>query len=130
MLDDFDQTVAEFMQDFGGTGYLMVAGQGVRDLDTGDVVITTTEYPVQAIILDLTLQSNGLQTIDGTLIQSGDKRCFIRPINKTTPSAIMPAINPTKDKFKMADVIYKIVTLKETNPSGTNNVMLELYLRR
>jgi hypothetical protein len=130
MLEDFDATVAEFMQEFGGLATFIIAGEAVRDLETGDVTFSETEYEVEAILLDLTLQSNGSQMIDGTLIQAGDKRAFVRPLEKKSPSAVMPAIEPSKDKFKMGGNTFNIVTLKETNPSGNNNVMFELYLRR
>lgn len=130
MLEDFDQCVTEFMNDFGGVGILHIAGTSIRNPDTNDLEVVVTPIQVRAILLDLTLQSNGLQTVAGSLIQAGDKRCYIQPINKTNPALAMPVVQPNKDKFEMGDITYTIVTLKEINPTATNNVLYELYLRR
>lgn len=128
-LNDFDQTVALFMRDFGGTASLLIQGNKVRNVETGTIDFEYVSYDVKAILLDLTLQSNGMTTINGTLIESGDKRAFIQPRNKSDPTLTMPVVRPNKDKFAMGGKVYTIITLKETDPSTTNNVMLELYLR-
>lgn len=130
-LDDFDLCVAEFMADFGGAATFVSYTEGAYDPATGDVATTTTNYTVKAILLDIEIRSSGLQTINGTLIEAGDKRCFIQPPNKASSTApAMPTPRPNKDKFIMGGITYKIVTSKEINPDTTNVVMYELILRQ
>ena len=127
---DFDRVVAEFMNEMGGTATLVVQDpNGLYDPTTSTYTATTTLYTVKAILLDLTLRSNGLTTQPNTLIETGDKRCLIQPLNKTTTGLIMPVLKPNKDKIIMGGVTYKIVTLKNYNPSAVNSILIDTILR-
>lgn len=127
---DFDETVLFFMDEMGGAATLIIQGEGEYNYETSQYETTETEVPVRAIMLDLTLQSNGLQTTSGTLIEMGDKRIFVQPANKNDPLAVMPKVHPNKDRIRMGGIVYKIITLKDTNPDTTNSVLLELYVRQ
>ena len=128
-LQDFDRTVKAFMKDFGGPATLSIIGDYVYDPSVGDAVAPKTDYTVKAIILDLTLRSNGLTVADGKVIQSVDKQCLIQPLNKATPPVAMPNINPAKDKFTMGGTTYQILSVKQIKPDAQNLVLYELYLR-
>lgn len=124
MLDDFHNTVLEFMRDYGTTAKLIKEVVGEYDPSLGDSPVTVTEIDVQAILMDLTLQSNGLSTKYQKLVEAGDKEAYIRP-NKDTPFTIGP-----EDRLRVGGVEYKVVTMKEINPTTTDVVLFTLYLRR
>ena len=128
-LSDFDETVLFFMEEMGGSATLIFQGSGTYDVATSSYLTTETEMTVRAIMMDLTLQSNGLQTMNGTLIEAGDKRLYLQPANKSDPNMVMPIIHPNKDKIRMGGVVYKIITVKDYNPTTSNSVLLELYVR-
>ena len=127
-MDDFDQVVLEFMNDYGFTATYLKASSATYNPATGENTITVTEIPVQAIQMDLPLTRNGSSTASGTLIQDGDKQLFIRPTEK---SAILPLIiDPAADRVRIGTLEWGIVTSKEINPSASNQILIELYIRR
>lgn len=128
-LSDFDGCVEEFMEDFGGPATVVIRGPQKKDPVTGDLIYTTTDYPVKAILLDIMKTLSGVGTVSATTIQNGDKVCFIQPPEKVGNPAL-PKLDPAKDTVIMGGITYKVVTVKETNPSTDNLVMLEVYLRR
>lgn len=128
-LSDFDECLADMMQDFGGPATVVIKGPQKKDPVTGDLVYTNTEYTVKAILLDIMKTMSGVGSVNGTAIQEGDKVCFIQPPEKAGGAAL-PKLDPTKDQVIMGNITYKVVTVKETNPSTDNLVMLEVYLRR
>lgn len=128
---DFDRAILEFFVDFGFEAtYIKQLGDGVYDPATGENVITTVEIPVEAILLDLTLQSNGLSTKFGTLVQAGDKELYIRPPEKTDPLRLPLVINPANDRVRANGVEYKIHSMKELNTTSTESLLYNLYIRR
>lgn len=130
-LADFDGVVADFMSDFGGVATLQIYSEGTYNTSTGKNTITKTDYLVNIILLDYTLQSNGLQSSPNSLIQTGDKQCYVQPRNKVSSSFVMPTVQPNRDRILIGNTVWKIVTLKEVDPSATgNNVLLELNLRK
>jgi hypothetical protein len=131
-LADFDECIMYMMQDFGTIATLIVQddSSAVYDPTTGTLPgAVPRSYPVNAIFLDYTLQRYGLQDQSGTLIQDGDKQCFLQPINKVDPTLVMPTIQPNKDRISVAGKLYKIASLKMTNPTFNNNVVYELHLK-
>lgn len=130
MLEDFDATVLAFLQDYGNTFTLVKPGAEAYDPATATVTQVNEEIPVQGILMDLTLQSNGLSAKYGTLVQAGDKEVYLRPPHKTDPLISPVEITPTIDKIVAEGIVYNIVTMKELNPTGTNPVLYTLYLRR
>jgi hypothetical protein len=130
--DDFNGAVAGFIQDFGTIAQLVVQDDStaVYNPATGSLDGATTSYfDINAIFLDYTLQRYGLQDQQGTLIQSGDKQCFLQPINKGDCSLSMPVIQPNKDRVSVAGKLYKIASLKMVNPTFQDNILYELHLK-
>lgn len=122
MWDDFHSTVADFMRDYS-TPATLLKGSEEYDPTTGTQNSTTQEIPVEVILMDLTLQSNGLSTKYQTLVEAGDKEAFVRP-NKDAPFKIEPA-----DRLLVNGVEYKVVTVKEVNPTTSDPIIFDLYLR-
>ena len=129
-MTDMDETLLEFIREYPGEATLIRQTTGAYSPATGEVVTTLEEIPVEAILMDLTLQSNGLSTKYGTLVEAGDKELYMRPPHKTNPAIVPVEIHPATDKIRMAGVVYQIVTFKELNPTGADSVLITLYLRR
>lgn len=127
---DFDRMVLEFMRDDPLTAYYQKITSGDYNPVTSSVGVVTTEIPVSAILLDLTLRSNGLTKEANSLIQAGDKLLFVRPPNKADPDADFLVVDPTSDRIRIGSTVYTIVTFKEVNPSAQNQILIELYIRQ
>jgi hypothetical protein len=130
-MDVFDECVLGIFREFP----ILIAQyktytDGPYNPDTGSVSQTVTSTDVEAIMMDLTLQSNGLSTKFGTLVIAGDKELFVRPRHKTNPTKPIMAINPATDRVVVNGITYKIVTFKEINPTGADPILYDLYLRR
>ena len=129
-MDDFDLTLLEFIKEYPASVTLLRVVEGEYDPATATVPTTTQEIAVQGILMDLTLQSNGLSVKYNTLIEAGDKEIYLRPPHKTHGWPAPYEISPASDKIRVGSVVYKIVTLKELNPTGSDPVLVSLYLRR
>lgn len=129
MHDDFHFAVLEFIRESGFTA-LYIQRTGDYDPELGEVVQTVTTTPVEAILLDLTLQSNGFGTKLGTEIQMGDKQLYVRPPHKTRPGTPVLKIDPADDRIRIGDIEYTIVTFKEFNTTATDPALYEFYIRR
>lgn len=125
---DFDSMVVEFMNEFGTTATIILHHTGTYDTSTGVYANGTTNVSVKAILMDRTLRSDGDQNSANSLIQAGDKQCFIQPPEKNGGSVIQ--INTSSDLCLIGGTTYRIVTMKQINPSTTDNVLFELYLRK
>lgn len=130
ILSDFDDVVMMFMDDFPMIATYVSQTDGVYDPITGTVSSTSKTTDVQAILLDLTLSSNGLSTRHGTVVVAGDKQLIVRPPNKTDIDAPALVINTATDRVIVNGQDYKVVTYKEINPTGNNPIAFDLYLRR
>lgn len=125
---EFKRVAASMMRKFGGNATLIVNGEGVYNDDTQTVVKPLPiEYQVRAIIMDYTLRSMGIGSDFQTQIQSGDKQVFVQPVSNNIP---IPVINPTRDFIRIGNDVWKIVTVKDLNPSNTASVLLDLCVRR
>lgn len=129
-MDDLDAAMLEFIKEYPASASLIRASEGAYNPATATVAVTTEELPVQGILMDLTLQSNGLSVKYNTLVEAGDKELYLRPPHKTYGWVQPYAISPSSDKIRIGGVVYKIVTLKELNPTGADPVLITLYLRR
>lgn len=129
-MNDFDLTVVEFMNDYGVAATYIKKTQGDYNPATGEAPETTVEIPVKAIQLDLPLTRNGASTIGGTVIQDGDKQVFVQPPQKTEQYALPIVVDVATDKINLNGVLWNIITFKETNPTGLNQILIELYVRR
>ena len=134
--NDFSGVVGSMIHDFGSTGILVIQPNGGEyNPATGMVASVPGEIMVQCIVMDLTLQSNGMGTLPKTLIQAGDKVAYVSPTALLIP-ALMPdgvlRINSSSDKFQAGGCVYGIVTTKvvDLSADGTKPILFELYLRR
>lgn len=128
---DFDGAVAEFMQEFGFTAtYLQPDGTSTYDPATGTNSVNYLRIPVKAVQMDLNLRSNGTTVANNTLIQSGDKQLYIQPPNKTDAILLPLEVNPSSDKVEINGVVWRILTFKEITPSASDQILIELYIRK
>jgi hypothetical protein len=127
---DFDDALSLFFDEFGFEATFLKNTGSTHDTATGENVSTYLEIPVEAILLDLTLQSNGASVKFGTLVQAGDKEFYIRPSEKTDPLRIPLVVIPMKDKVKVNGVEFNIITMKEINTTATEPLLYDLYIRR
>jgi hypothetical protein len=130
MFEDFDHTVLHFMNEWGSDFQYIRSVDGEYNPATGSTSSTEKKFLVRGIMMDMTLQSNGLGTRYGTQILAGDKQFFMQPPNKATDGAPALVVNPTTDRIKLGNVLYSIVTFKEVNPTGADPIVFELVLRR
>lgn len=135
-LSDFFSVVKELIKELGGTAtYITPSGENTYDPATGSVTTTMSEIQMEGILMDLTLQSNGLGTRLGSMVEQGDKVFYARPSDSVTP-ALMPQgsllVNTANDKVVVGGITYQVITIKTVDPNatGTNPVLFELYLRR
>ena len=129
-MNDFDIIIQEFFVELGFAATYIKKTQGDYNPATGEASETTVEIPVKAIQLDLPLTRNGASTISGTAIQDGDKQVFVQPPQKTEEYALPIIIDVASDKINLNGVLWNIVTFKEINPTGLNQILIELYVRR
>jgi len=127
-LSQFDASVMRMFNKFAGDATILVEGAGTYDPNASDYVSNDYSYPVRVVLLDFTNKKDGLGEIRDTLVQEGDKRCLIQPPEKAGNPQQAP-IQPNKDKIQIGNAIYKIITYKDLNPSGTNSVLYEMYIR-
>lgn len=122
-MTDLEAAAYELVTEFGAPA--VYSSSASREyVPGGDVSVTKVDSPVTAVLLDLTLQSNGLSLKYGTEILTGDKEAYM------LPPANPIKINPGSDKLTFAGIQYTVVTFKEINPSGTKPYVYMLYLRR
>lgn len=126
---DFDQVVVGMMEDFGIVSQLLIQGDGVFNPATQEYVAAITSYDVNTIFMDFTLARFGTQTAEGTLIQTGDKQCYMQPLNKRNPLLTMPTVQPNKDQISVGGRVYKIANLKMINPTMTDAIVYEMHLK-
>jgi len=127
-MEAFKRVVENMMNRYGGeTTVTIFSDSGTYDPDTSEYVATSRTFTVKSLVLDLTLQSNGMQSMPNSLILAGDKQVFLQPITNGVP---LPALKANRDKIKIGTEEWNIVTLKEVNPSNTNRVLIEAYVRK
>jgi len=124
----FDRVVANMIGKFGGTGTLRVFTDGVY-VD-GEITRTSIDYPVNIAINDFPQANSGEKSKFGTLIQADDKQLMMQPINKADPNTTQPNIHANRDLVIINGTEWKILALKEINPSGVNAILFDMHLRR
>lgn len=128
MLTELDQAAVELVTEFGGVGTYTTYTSGGYNPATSRTVNTPFSQAVKMVLLDLTLQSNGLSLKYGTEIKAGDKEAYVLPPQRTGGTAV--PITPGKDKVTFGGVEYTVVMFKEINPVGNYPYVWFLYLRR
>lgn len=129
-MNDFDQTLLEFIRESGATGTIVQTTEGAYDPSSGTLGTTTSQIPVEGILMDLTLKSDGFSVKYGTLVEAGDKEFLMRPPHKTNGWLFPIEISPASDRLMVAGITYRIATIKELNPTAADPVLISLYLRR
>lgn len=127
-LSQFDNVVRDMLGMAGGTGILRVFTDGVY-VD-GEVTRTSVDYVVEVALNDFPQANSGMKSRFGTLIESDDKELMLRPINKTDPDTTQPVIHANRDLVVINGIEWKILALKEINPSGVNTILFDMHLRR
>lgn len=125
-----DRAVAKITGMFGTQAIIRIVTGQQYDTTTSQNVVTYTDYNVNVIIQDYLRKEDGLGAERNTLIQSGDKQVYVQPPQKIG-SLPLPTISPNQDLFVFGGKVYKIVFLKQLNPSMSVNgcVAYELYIR-
>lgn len=133
---DFAGLVSSMMDEFGGNAtFITQIDTGEYNPATGTNTVVTSEIPIRAILMDLTLQSNGQGTKDKTLIQDGDKVLYVRPTDYLLP-ILMPdgvlVVDSADDRVIVGGIKYKVVTMKAIDPTASElqPLLYELYIRR
>jgi hypothetical protein len=126
-VNDFDLALIEMVREFGGPALYIKSIPGEYDPATGSVTSGTKSTPVKGILLDFTLQSNGLTTKYGTQILAGDKQFFMQPPSKAGGLPIK--VDPVNDVVKVGTQTYKVVVMRELNPTGNDPILYEFVLR-
>jgi len=127
-IGQFDRTVDRLISRYGGKGVLTIFTNGVY-LD-GEVTRTSTNYDVNIAIFDYPQSMAGDKSNFGTLVLEGDKQCYMQPVNKADANYESPVIKANRDLIKIEGVEWKILTLKEINPSSANTIVYDLHLRK
>lgn len=124
----FDNVVRDMIGMAGGTGTLRVFTDGVY-VD-GEITRTSTDYTVNIALNDFPQANSGEKSHFGTLIESDDKELMLQPINKADTNATQPSIQANRDLIIVNNIEWKILALKEINPSGVNTILYTAHLRR
>jgi len=129
-MNDFDRMIAEFMSEFGfTTTYKHITGS-VPNNATGHVVNTVEEISIEAIRAELIRPNEGRGSKPGSSVSDAELMLYVRPLEKTEMFAQITSFDPTKDKVVINGTQWKIVTVKEHNPSANNCYLYELYIKR
>jgi hypothetical protein len=130
-MNQLDRTVASMMSKFGTPAYISVAINEEYDPATSENTVTYQDYLVNIMVFDYVRKSEGEGTEQNTLIKSGDKQVYVQPPQKTEVGLALPHLNANKDLLKIGDKFYKIVTVKQLNPSLAQDscILYELYVR-
>lgn len=130
-MNQLDRTVANMMSKFGTTAYVRVSLSESYDPSTSENIVSYRDFPVKAMFFDYVRKNEGEGTENNTLIKTGDKQVYIQPPQKTQDGLPLPHLSPNKDYLKVGGKVYKIITIKQLNPSYSDDgcVLFELYIR-
>ena len=121
---DYDRAAAtslRLLTSFGKSITLRSMTAGTYDTTTGTVsAATETDATRKAVFLDFKQFASGQKLRDGSLIQSGDRRCLL-DADGTAPTYDSQIVDGATK--------YTIWDIKEVNPAGTP-VLYDLVVRR
>lgn len=129
-MDDFDRMIAEFMRESGFVTVYKHTTASVPNDRTGRVTTTVEDIEIEAIKSELIRPNEGRGSKPGTLIADAELMLYVRPVEKTFRFAEITSIDPTRDRVVINGVQWKIVTIKEYNPSANNCYLYELYIKK
>jgi hypothetical protein len=127
-MHSLEEAARELILEFGGTGTYTSTTEGSYDVSTASVTRVELNQTVPMVLVDLTLQSNGMSTKYGTQVLAGDREAYVIPPHKYGGQQV--SITPNSDRVTFGGVTYTVVTFKDANPSGTDSWVWYLYLRR
>lgn len=132
----FDKVVVKYMARFGFDVNIVrnITDESEYDVSTGTYLVSEQLIPVRGMLWDLTLQSNGTSNVGKSLIEAGDKQLLIQPPAKSDKyyysEFVSSDIVPGRDFVRINDDTYKIVTFKEYNPTASDSILWECYIRK
>jgi hypothetical protein len=127
---DFDQLVAEFMQEFGFQATYTRTLTSIPNDATGGVDTTTQSIPINCIRSELFRPLNGSGTKANSLIQEGDLILYVQPTDKADEFADALVVNAATDSVIIAGETWAIVTSKLHAPDPSDAILYELYIRK
>jgi hypothetical protein len=126
-MDDFHRMLAEFFSEYGFDATLTRQLPGVPNDDDGTITTDTSTVSIRAIKSAVLGNMAGSRTKLGTLIQEADQVLYVQP-NESL--AQMGDIDPTSDCVTINGKLWKVLALKEYDPSASDCVLYELYIKR
>lgn len=119
------------MKEFGFTTiYQHYISESIDDT-TNKITPAYEDIEIEAIKMELVRPPEGSGgSKSGTLIQDGDQMLYVRPTEKSDVFAEALSVNPTSDRIKINGVMWKIVSSKQYDPSASDCILYELYIRR
>jgi hypothetical protein len=127
----FDRVVADMMRKFGTKAVIRVAKQSEYDPSQSQNNVTEKDYPVKVMFFDFLDKKFGVGTEGKSLIQAGDRQVYVQPPQKQEGGFALPHLQANQDYLVHDNKKYKIVFVKQLNPSMTKDgcVLYELYIR-
>lgn len=123
-----DRAAVHLVNKFGGDATLRTYTEGTY-VD-GEVIRTSEDIPVKAAMFDYANSGAGDKANFGTTILEGDKQCFMLPVSLTNPQSTNPDFKANRDCIVIAGVEWKVLTIKEINPTGVHTSVYDLHLRK
>jgi hypothetical protein len=103
---------------------VQVGKDGTYDPTTGSYSDTDVTTACRIIMFDFALLTNGVQTKAGTLIEANDKQVYMTaPLLVGKPSA-------TGDYLLINGKQWRIMLIKEYNPTTSQTIMYDLLVRK
>jgi hypothetical protein len=100
-------TADDLIGEFGSTGTLTRVTPGDYDPDTATATpASTTTQSIKAVVIDYEHKY-----VDGTLIKTGDKQCFVSAKDITAPAQ--------GDRLTWFGIDYQLVSVTPLAPAGT-----------
>lgn len=127
-ISQFDAVVTDMMALAGGAAILRIFSDG--SYSDGEVIRTSEDHAIKILINDYPQANAGDKSKFGTLIEASDKEVLIQEISKADPDATQPNIQANRDVIIINGIEWKILALKEINPSGVNVILYTAHLRR
>lgn len=119
--DDMAATADELLREYGKPLVLRRVTPGAYDPSSGTAAETTLDFPGTGTLFNFALQSAGQAFAGATLIEIGDKQCYLSPAGVPLPTA--------GDLLVDGADVWQVKNVKAINPAGAP-VLYELQLRK
>lgn len=117
---DMSDISDDLLGEFGQVVTITRNTVGAYDPATGSASVSTVTQIGNGAIFEYKMLANGVNQINGTLLQQGDKRLLLSTAGITAPKL--------DDKVLANGITYTIKNIKETSPAGSP-VLYECLLR-